>query len=123
MMDYNAIGMLTVRRFMFTRNHVMLMLRRITQTAQLQARGTTLRELQPGFESFQDKLDDNFHPTDGAISQFRRTETSNRLRQYSTKTNSCTKLLGVYMDQHLIWKTYVDHVLNSSRDSVHTAQF
>lgn len=26
------------------------------------------------------------------------------------------------MDQHLTWKTHVDHVLNSSRDSVHTAQ-
>ena len=29
------------------------------------------------------------------------------------KRISCTKLLGVHMDQHLTWKTHVDHVLNS----------
>ena len=27
---------------------------------------------------------------------------------------SCAKLLGVYMDQHLTWKSHVDHVLSSS---------
>ena len=32
----------------------------------------------------------------------------------SLKRISCTKLLGVYMDQHLTWKTHVDHVLSSS---------
>ena len=30
------------------------------------------------------------------------------------KRISCTKLLGVRVDQHLIWKTRVDHVLSSS---------
>ena len=30
------------------------------------------------------------------------------------KRISCTKLLGVYLDQHLAWKTHVDHVLSSS---------
>ena len=30
------------------------------------------------------------------------------------KRISCTKLLGVYVDQHLTWKTHVDHVLSSS---------
>ena len=30
------------------------------------------------------------------------------------KRISCTKLLGVHMDQHLTWKTHVDHVLSSS---------
>ena len=30
------------------------------------------------------------------------------------KRISCTKLLGVHMDQNLTWKTHVDHVLNSS---------
>ena len=29
------------------------------------------------------------------------------------KRSSCTKLLGVYVDQHLTWKTHVDHVLSS----------
>jgi len=32
----------------------------------------------------------------------------------SLKRISCTKLLTVYMDQHLTWKTHVDHVLSSS---------
>ena len=30
------------------------------------------------------------------------------------KRISCTKLLGVHVDQHLTWKTHVDHVLSSS---------
>jgi len=30
------------------------------------------------------------------------------------KQISCTKLLGVHVDQHLTWKTHVDHVLSSS---------
>ena len=29
------------------------------------------------------------------------------------KRISCTKLLGVHVDQHLNWKTHVDHVLSS----------
>jgi len=32
----------------------------------------------------------------------------------SLKRISCTKLLGVYLDQHLTWKTHLDHLLNSS---------
>ena len=32
------------------------------------------------------------------------------------KRISCTKLLGVHVDQHLTWKTHVDHVLISSSD-------
>jgi len=32
----------------------------------------------------------------------------------SLKRISCRKLLGIYMDQHLTWKTHVDHVLSSS---------
>lgn len=30
------------------------------------------------------------------------------------KRITCTKLLGVYVDQHLTWKKHVDHVLFSS---------
>ena len=30
------------------------------------------------------------------------------------KRMSCTKPLGVHVDQHLTWKTHVDHVLSSS---------
>ena len=30
------------------------------------------------------------------------------------KRISCTKLLGVHVDQHMTWKTHVDHVLSSS---------
>ena len=30
------------------------------------------------------------------------------------KRISCTKLLGVYVDQHLTWKTHVDYALSSS---------
>ena len=30
------------------------------------------------------------------------------------KRVSCTKLLGVNVDQHLTWKTHIDHVLSSS---------
>ena len=52
-----------------------------------------------------------FNSTDGAISQFRRTKTSYCLWRYSTKTGF---LLGVHVDQHLTWKTHVDHVLSSS---------
>ena len=47
---------------------------------------------------------------------------SNACGNTPLKRISYTKLLGVYMDQHLTWKTYVDHVLSSSRDSVQTAQ-
>ena len=36
---------------------------------------------------------------------------------------SCRKLLGVYMDQHLTWKTRVDqYVKFTERDTVSTAQ-
>ena len=45
-------------------------------------------------EFFQDKLDAYFHPSDGAIWQFRRTKTSYRLWRYSTKTNFLHKTIG-----------------------------
>ena len=38
------------------------------------------------------------------------------------KRISCTKLLGVHVDQHLTWKTHVDHVLSSSYETLSVLQ-
>ena len=34
------------------------------------------------------------------------------------KRISCTKLLGVHVDQHLTWETHVDHVLSSTHGTL-----
>ena len=96
-----VINMLTIRRFTSTRNHVISIL-------QLQAWGTTLRVAtlpwilprQTGCSTPQHSLEERKRPIAGGNTPLKRI--------------SCTKLLGVHVDQHLTWKTHVDHVLSSS---------